>query len=602
MNSGRGISPWASSVVAGSLTVLVAAACAGNRQEFDDRDAGPPTPIVPDEGGAPPETCTGQRCSRDLKKVLSSCDDRVIKECGVGYACGDGECLEPCKAVELSQGSTGCSFWTLPPDAAVEGEQGSCFAAMVANSWEQPVTLSADYGAEPLDISQSVYVAKQENGKVTYTRLDGPLPVGEVAVVFLAQRASAKYACPSGFTPALAADPITHGTSITKAFHLKTDLPVTAYSIFPYGGATSQVPSATLLLPVSSWSKSSILVNPSSGYVISSTSGTYTARTFIQIVSDEDDTEVRIAPNTDISDGWGVTGTGTGTSKTWTLARGEVLQIKQIPELSGSPIESNKRVGIFSGADCITYPTNIGFCDSLHQQIPGLSSWGNDYALVPYKPRVNGREKGVPFRFVGAANGTKLTYDPAPPIGAPLTLESGQVVTFSTDQIVTVKSQDSAHPFYAASYMTGSMYNAGTTNPTSRTIGDPDFVNVVASDQFLDRYVFFTDHTYANTTLTFVRKKTDKGFLPIELECGGEITGFVPIGEGGEYEYAWVDLTKSFQPQSFAKGKCGYGRHAASSDGPFSVTVWGTDLDASYAYPGGMGLRPISEVQVTVPK
>ncbi|MDF2692963.1 MAG: hypothetical protein K0S65_1346, partial [Labilithrix sp.] len=306
--------------------------------------------------------------------------------------------------------------------------------------------------------------------------------------------------------------------------------------------------------------------------------------------------------NTDISDGWGITGTGTGTSKSWTLARGEVLQITQIPELSGSPIESNKRVGIFSGADCITYPSGAGFCDSLHQQLPGLSSWGREYALVPYKPRVPGREKGVPWRFVGAANGTKLTYDPAPPIGAPTTLESGQVVTFSTDQIVTVKSQDNAHPFYAAVYMTGSMYNAATTSAMSRTIGDPDFVNVVASDQFLDRYIFFTDHTYANTSLTFVRKKTDKGFLPVELECAGEVTGFVPVGEAGEYEYAWVDLTKSFQGQTFAKGTCGYGRQAASSDGPFAVTVWGTDLDASYGYPGGMGLRPVTEVQVTVPK
>ena len=208
----------------------------------------------------------------------------------------------------------------------------------------------------------------------------------------------------------------------------------------------------------------------------------------------------------------------------------------------------------------------------------------------------------MPWRFVGAANGTKLTYDPAPPIGAPTTLESGQVVTFSTDQIVTVKSQDSEHPFYAAVYMTGSMYNAATTNPNSRTTGDPDFVNVVASDQFLDHYIFFTDHTYANTTLTFVRKKTDKGFLPVELECAGVIDGFVPIGQAGEYEYAWVDLTKTFQPQEFASGKCGYGRQAASSEGPFAVTVWGTDLDASYGYPGGMGLRPVSEVQVVVPK
>lgn len=602
MERGRGKSHRGASIAVGALALCVVAACAATGREFNEREEREEPTFVPAEASAPPATCTGQRCSRDLKRVVSSCDDSVIKECTDGLACGDGECLEPCKAVEISQGSAGCSFWTLPPDSATEGQQGSCFAALVANSWEQPVTLTAEYGAEPLDISRSVFLPKLVDGEVKYTPVTGRLPVGEVAVVFLAQRANAKYACPPDVTPALAADPITHGTSLTKAFHLKADLPVTAYSIFPYGGAVSQIPSATLLLPVSSWSESSILVNPSSGYVISGVSGTFTARTFVQIVADEDDTEVRIAPKTDISDGWGVTGTGTGTSKSWSLSRGQVLQITQIPELSGSPIESNKRVGIFSRADCITYPTNIGFCDSLHQQIPGLPSWGHEYALVPYKPRIAGREKGVPWRFVGAANGTKLSYDPAPPVGAPTTLESGQVVTFSTDEIVTVRSQDSEHPFYVAVYMTGAMHNAGTTNPASRTIGDPDFVNVVASDQFLDRYIFFTDHTYANTTLTIVRKKTNSGFLPVELECAGEVTGFMPLGESGEYEFAWVELTKSFQSKAFSKGRCGYGRHAASSDGPFAVTVWGTDLDASYGYPAGMGLRPVTEVRANVPK
>ncbi|AKU97415.1 hypothetical protein AKJ09_04079 [Labilithrix luteola] len=199
-------------------------------------------------------------------------------------------------------------------------------------------------------------------------------------------------------------------------------------------------------------------------------------------------------------------------------------------------------------------------------------------------------------------NGTVLTYDPAPPVGAPTKLGAGQVVSFATSDVVTVKSQDASHPFYAAVYMTGSMYNASTTPPNSRTTGDPDFVNAVPSDQFLDHYVFFTDHTYANTTLTMVRRKTSKGFLRVTLDCAGEVSGWAPIGTSGEYEYAWVQLTKTFQSQAFAGGSCGYGRQGASSDGPFSITVWGTDLDASYGFPGGMGLRPIMPVTVTVPK
>ena len=71
----------------------------------------------------------------------------------------------------------------------------------------------------------------------------------------------------------------------------------------------------------------------------------------------------------------------------------------------------------------------------------------------------------------------------------------------------------------------------------------------------------------------------------------------VPIGSSGEYEYAWVLLTSSYGAQSFGTGTCGYGRHEITSDGPFEVTVWGTDYYASYGYPGGTGLRPISPIK-----
>jgi len=33
------------------------------------------------------------------------------------------------------------------------------------------------------------------------------------------------------------------------------------------------------------------------------------------------------------------------------------------------------------------------------------------------------------------------------------------------------------------------------------------------------------------------------------------------------------------------------------SSGPFTVTVWGTDAAASYAYPGGAALRKLNDVR-----
>ena len=224
---------WGRSAVVAIATGLVACAVSGRGSPPPD-----PAPLVPDEAGAPtpPDSCETVRCSRDLRKIVRDCDEQVVRECPSDSACGNGQCLDACAAVELSQGSVGCSFWTLPPDSATEGQQGSCFAALVANTWTQPVSLAAELGAEPLDISKSVYLPKAEGANVTYTPLTGELAAGEVAVIFLAQSASAKYRCPPGVTPAVGRDPITHGTSLTKAFRLNTSRPVSAYSIFPTAG------------------------------------------------------------------------------------------------------------------------------------------------------------------------------------------------------------------------------------------------------------------------------------------------------------------------------------------------------------------------------
>ena len=157
-----------------------------------------------------------------------------------------------------------------------------------------------------------------------------------------------------------------------------------------------------------------------------------------------------------------------------------------------------------------------------------------------------------------------------------------------------MKSQDADHPFYASVMMTGALFNSGASAPND---GDPDFVNVVPTDQFLDRYVFFADYTYPETTLTLVRRKTAKGFMPVELDCLGEVTGFRPLGSAGEYEYAWVDLTKGFNPGS---GTCGAGRREAKSDGPFAITVWGMGYCASYGYAGGAGSRALTQVEAPV--
>lgn len=580
---------FGSGILGAASVVLLIAACS-TRDGFVEPNDQPPPFTAPDAAPAAPIEC-GLHCSRDLKEVLTGCEgaEQVVAKCNADQGCGAGACVDACHAVELSKGSAGCDFWTVPPDSPNIGRSG-CFAAMIANTWDRGVSITAEFGSDKFDISKSTYTVDRKGTDPVYTRLTGPLLPGQVAIVFLAhddanfdERAAR---CPPTVTPAMLIDPVTHGTAITKAFHLQTDAPVSAYSIYPYGGAESFVPTATLLLPVSSWTKNYVAVSPFDF-------GETQKRRSIQVIANEDGTEVTMKPTVEIAGGGGVTGAASGVAQTWKLSKGQVLQFLQTA-LTGSPIETNKPVGLFGGSECTEIPTP--YCDTLQQQIPPFAQWGTEYAVVPFQPRVSSfsadaREQ-VPYTIVGAVDGTVLTYEPSRPLNAPETLGTGQSASFITDQLFVVKSQDSKHPFHVNVYMTGSTYGGGTG---ARTTGDPDFVNVPPSDQYLDRYVFFTDFTFPETTLTVVRRKTAAGFVPVELECGGPITGFTPLGSSGEYEYAWVKLTSGFVPQKFANGECSYGRQEAHSKGPFSVTVWGMAVDASYGYVGGTGLRPIND-------
>jgi IgGFc binding protein len=576
---------------------LAAAACSSsNRTTFDG-----PAPSLVSDGGTEAETpasCEGRRCSRDLHKVLDGCTDEVLEVCADDRGCREGACVPACDSAAAAQGSIGCSFWTTPPDV-LKDSQASCFAAFVANTWNTPASITAEFGGDPIDISENVYRAiPNGGGPIKYERIDGPIPPGEVGIVFLSQSdetPDTRYhiACPlevkAAYHGVLAKE---HQTSLTKAFHLSTSVPVSAYEIFPYGGANSFVPSATLLLPSTSWSTSYVLVD---GWRYQYRAGL--GYPFVQVVAQED-TEVRLRPRVDVLDGVDVTGGPVNSVLTWNLKRGQVLQLMQPLSLGGSALEADKPVALFGGHQCANLPDEEAACDSLYQQIAPVQEWSSSYSAVPYRTRIRSIEgatqppERVYWQIMAASDDTVLTYGPEQPVGAPDKLSAGLRAYFDTDKLFSVRSQDANHPIYLAVYMTGADRYA--------TSGDPDYVNIVPDDQFLDHYVFFVDHTYADSTLTFVRRKDATGFHDVTLDCFGKVTEWQPLGTDGTIEYAWVEMTRNGFDMATPAGTCSHGRHEASSDGPFALYVWGMDDYASYGFPAGAGSRPTSPYKVEV--
>ncbi|MEM1031579.1 MAG: IgGFc-binding protein [Myxococcota bacterium] len=598
---------WSSVLVACVVATAAAGACQATGDDDDDAgddDAGAVGGAGPGSGtttsgigGSLVGSVVGSggscptSCSTDLKQVID-CDGALVETCGSDLACLGGSCTnDPCAAAEAQEATLGCDFWALKPDT-ISAVQGACFAVFVANTWDAPTQVDLYRGDTLIPHSGFVRIPQGQGASLTYGPYDPALglPPGEVAIVFISQGAFGSITCP--ITPADTSDPWTYGTGRGQAFNVRTDRPVVAYSILPFGGGSAAATSASLLLPTNVWGENYIGVNAYAKSVVVAQ-----AQPSLNVLAIEDDTSVTLLPSVSVVGGGGLPGGPANAPLTYTLARGEYLQLTQDQELTGSPIQADKPVGVWGGASCLSVPVSAVACDSAHQQIPPVKALGFRYVGVRYRNRASAStEEAPPWRLVGAVDGTQLSWTPAPPPGAPTTLALGEVVEFSAPGPFVVESQDEDHPYYMAQYMTGLSHINSSTNE-----GDPEWVNVLPADQYLDRYVFFTDPTYSETSLVVVRARDSSGmFRDVDLDCAGPLQGWTPLGD---YEFTRLDLvTGNFENV----GNCSNGRHEIESDGPFGVTVWGwgssvaspSTSAVSYGYPAGASVRSINAVEV----
>ena len=217
---------------------------------------------------------------------------------------------------------------------------------------------------------------------------------------------------------------------------------------------------------------------------------------------------------------------------TYSLNAGEAIQwldanFKATIDPTGTVFQSDKPIGLWTGNTYLNVASATspdgGFQDSAHQQIPHVKALGSEYVGAGIVTRLPSREpESIPYRLMGVVDGTALTWDPSPPNGAPAALNAGSVGEFETTQIFSVRSQDGEHPFVFTQYMPGTPHS-GTVSGCGATpspgltcgLGDEDWVHLVSPQQFLQRYIFFTDPTYATTNLVLIRTKGPSGFADV---------------------------------------------------------------------------------------
>ncbi len=566
-------------------------ACGGHGTGFGN-DGGPDIdgsngndsgPIFGFDGGGDtgPNGCT--QCSADLHDVLTcGSNPTVVQTCTGNTGCGPNGCIPACDAAAANKSSIGCDYYAIPSDAWSTtwnsgGAAGNCFAAFVNNNWSTDMNVTLVWKGQTINGNNFAYLPQGSGTSITYQKIPSTgIPPNSMAIVFLndyiAGQGQLKCNCPSSVQAAVSTeDMVIHSTSISHAIEIKTDVPAVVYDIYPYGGATSYIASATLLLPITAWD---------TNYVATTMSDYASFPPAVDFIAQQDGTQVTVLPTTNIIAGGGVGAATKGVPVTYNINKGETVHIMQAVDgsgldLTGSIVQSNFPIGV----------------------------WGEHFCEVANDP--------PPWRMVGAVDGTTLTYDP-PVSGAPTTIKEGQLVEFPGPGAFHVKSQDDQHPFYLAGHRPGydcdaahqqippikalgNDYVAIANEATDYGVGGPETVNIVPPAQFLPQYIFFTDPSYGYTEIALTRQKgSDNNFHDVTLDCLGTVSGWQNVGTGGLYQYAHVDLRHAQAPV----GKCDNGLHTIKSDVPFGITVWGYDSASSYAYPAGASVKPINTVVV----
>jgi hypothetical protein len=617
-------------------------------------------PIAQDASAEVSADCTDQPyCDPGDLAHIYECG-QPMAQCSLLQQCearsGSVTCVNPCVDSLGNDTSNGCDFYAVETDTTPDAF-GVCYAVFVVNQWKtgQPARLQVTLGNNVLPIEQFARIPTGTGTGITYAPFDpvAGLPTNQIAILFLSRDPThggdtnptdpAVLAdCPPGVTPAVVGDAALHGTGTGTAFHITANVPIVAYQMLPYGGGHARVTGSTLLVPTNAWDTNYLVADaykaPDPKIIPDPTAGPTTV-----IIADEDGTSITLKPTVDVRAGPSIVGTPANVPVTYTLNQGQYLQFTQTAELTGSAVQADKPIAVIGGSTLMDVPLTSTRADTAEQMLPPVRALGSEYVAVRYRNR-GSTEEIVPWRMVGAVDGTELTFDPPQGV-APATIDAQELIEFEAPGPFVVRSQDASHPFYLAAYMTGGCGEMAVGDDAGdpgsfgcpgvvgslKGFGDPEFMNVVPPAQFLPRYTFFTDPTYPETNLVVIRvRDAQTAEMPdVTLDCAGVLGGWQPVGSSGNFEMTRVDLsTGNFQ----GVGGCNNGVHtitavlagATGSPPPtplIGVTVWGwgndvtwpTDVPGSddesnpnftrwvsYGYPAGANFKPLNTAVLSV--
>lgn len=296
-------------------------------------------------------------------------------------------------------------------------------------------------------------------------------------------------------------------------------------------------------------------------------------------MASKDTTIIKITPSV-VTD----KGKPTGVPFEITLHKGEVYQVQSMNQrnlagqgdLTGSYIESNKPVAVYSGNFSTTIPAEqgAGGYDHLYEQIPPVQTWGREYYAVPLLSRRADR-----YRVMASEDNTTVIIGNQ----AQLTLNKGQFHEFlleSNQHSRIASNKPILVAQFSQSNSTDEFFTGGD--------GDPFMIILSSVSQTKNdvTFVAYNSSQITNYYINVVVRTIDKD----NMELDGELIGFhfKPFA-GTDYSYAQLKIYS--------------GTHTIRNLDPergFLAYVYGYGGYESYGYGVGFNLDLILDLGQTI--
>ncbi|MDI1429291.1 IgGFc-binding protein [Polyangium sorediatum] len=531
--------------------LAVSCSATSNRNEFGDGGAGGEGPGGP---GGPGSGGMG--------------GDIFVGSGGSGGLGGGDPGVDPTTCAEAAAARTyiGCDFWP----TVVANNVWSIFdyAVVVANAGDQPAEVTVTRGAN--------------------TIATATVPPNDLAKIYLPWVPELKgpdaNSCGS-------ATPLSNTVRVPDgAYHLVTTRPVTVYQFNaleygPQGGPPgkdwSTCPGPECLGECLSYSNDASLLLPSTAmtgnYRVTGIAGWPDANigSYFAITGTEDGTsvQVKLSGAGEIVGGGGLPSTGPNGLASFTVNRGEVVEIVFSPNAdpSGSQVFATKPVQVIAGVPCINVPLTSGYCDHIEESVFPAETLGKRYIVtVPTSP--GGGPVGHVVRIYGNVNGTKLTYAGQTPPGAPLSINAGQV--FDLGQVNVNFEISGDHEFAVGMFQLGSsLIDPFSTEPK----GDPAQSLATAVEQYRLKYVFLAPSDY------------DESYVDVVQPVGAQL-----VLDGQPVAQTPTVISSGFGVVRLPLGPGKNGSHVLTATEPVGIQVMGYGAQTSYQYPGGLNLAAIA--------